>query len=102
GRVRARRLGADRGRHAVAHRAEATRGDEAARRVADQVLHRPHLVLADACRPDHVVAPRGEVAERLEDALRLQLAAVPVAERELVAPRLQLAETPCRVALWLP
>ena len=59
-RVRPRRLRADRGRHAVAHRPEAARGDERARPVAEQVLHRPHLVLADAGRPDDVVALGGE------------------------------------------
>src|ERR671936_295620 len=48
GRVRARGLGADRGRDPVPHRAEAARGDERAGAVAEEVLHRPHLVLSDA------------------------------------------------------
>ena len=76
GRVRARGLRADGGRQAVAHRAEPARGDEAARAVAEQVLHRPHLVLADAGRPDHVVAPARLRLQLLEDALRLEQVAV--------------------------
>ena len=72
-RVRPGRLRADRGRHAVAHRAEAARGDERARLVADGVLHRPHLMLANAGRPDHVLRPLGgDVAQRLEHGLWLQ------------------------------
>ena len=70
-RLRARRLGADRGRDPVAHRPEPARGDEAPRPLREQVLHRPHLVLADAGRDDHVVAG-GERLQRLDDALRLQ------------------------------
>src|SRR5439155_1760269 len=50
-----RRLRSDRGRDAVAHRAQAAAGDERARPVAEEVLHRPHLMLADAGRPDDVV-----------------------------------------------
>ena len=65
-----------------------------ARLVALEVLHRPHLVLADAGRPDHVlVARRGEVAQRLDHRLRLEHAlglAVPV--RELRTPLLELAQ----------
>src|SRR5439155_11344319 len=72
-RIGARGLRADRGRKAVAHRAEPARGDERARLVADEVLHRPHLVLADAGRPDDVLgALRGEVAQALDDRLRLE------------------------------
>ena len=93
GRVRARGLRADGGRNPVAHRAEAARGDEAARAVAEQVLHRPHLVLADPGRPDHVVAPGRQRLQRLEHALRLQqVALLAVAERELLAPGGELGE----------
>ena len=90
--VRSRRLRADRGRDAVAHRPEPARGDERARPVAEQVLHRPHLVLADAGRPDHVVAAGGQLLQRLEHPLRLQLAAVAVAQRELLAPAFEPAQ----------
>ena len=72
GRIRARGLGADGGREAVPHRPEAAGGDEAARPVAEQVLHRPHLVLADTGRPDHVVPSARQRLQLLEDALRLQ------------------------------
>ena len=41
-------------------------------RSQSEVLHRPHLVLADAGRPDHVVAARRQPLERLEHALRLE------------------------------
>ena len=58
-----------------------------ARPVAEEVLHRPHLVLADAGRPDHVVAVGGQraAASRARPAASA-CAAVAVAERELVAP----------------
>ena len=53
--------------------------------LGEDVLHRPHLVLADARRDDHVVAG-GELLQRLDHLLRLEpLAARAVAERELVA-----------------
>ena len=94
GRVGAGRLRADRGRHAVAHRPEAARGDERARPIADEVLHRPHLVLADARRPHHVVAARSQVAEPLHHRLRLDAvgAAVRVPVREFGLPVVELAE----------
>ena len=58
-----------------------------------EVLHRPHLVLADAGRPDHVVAARGQVAQRLDHRLRLQhVGALRVAEREGRAPLRQLGQ----------
>ena len=76
GRLGPRRLRADRGGHAVAHRPEAARGDERPRAVAEQVLHRPHLVLADAGRPDDVVAAGRELLQRLEHELRLEQVAV--------------------------
>ena len=57
-RLRPRSLRADSGGHAVAHRAQSARGDERARAIAEQVLHRPHLVLADAGRPDDVARRR--------------------------------------------
>ena len=86
-RVRTRRLGADRRRQAVAHRAEAAGGNEGARPVAAQVLHRPHLVLADAGRPHDVVAARGQIVQRLEHELRLEHVSVAsVAKRVRVAP----------------
>ena len=57
-----------------------------------EVLHRPHLVLPDAGRDDHVGAG-GEALEPLEHALRLQPPAVlAVAERELLAPGADLVE----------
>src|SRR5439155_12062476 len=90
---RPRSLRADGGRKAVAHRPEPARRDEAARPVADEVLHRPHLVLADAGRPDDVVLVGGEVAERLERRLRLEHpVGLRVAERELGTPLLELAQ----------
>src|SRR6478672_146027 len=93
GRVGARRLRADRGRDAVAHRPQAARRDERARALALDVLHRPHLVLPDACRPDEVVAAGGHVAERLDRRLRLQDAGFArVAERERLAPGLDLPQ----------
>ena len=49
-----------------------------------QVLGRPHLVLADAGRPDHV-AVGGQVAQPLDHVLRLQRLRVAVAERVLAA-----------------
>ena len=56
-------------------------------------MHRPHLVLADPGRPDHVVAPARLRLQRLEHALRLQkVALVAVAERELLAPVGELGE----------
>src|SRR5204862_1082770 len=86
-RVGARGLRAERGRDAVAHRAEAAGGDERAWLVTLDVLHRPHLVLADAGRPDDVAATGGQLLERLEHALRLQQRTVlAVAEGELLAP----------------
>ena len=61
-------------------------------RLGDDVLHRPHLVLADAGRDDHVGAG-GEALQRLDDLLRLEpLVALAVAERELLAPRADLLE----------
>ena len=92
-RVGTRSLRADRCRDAVAHRPEPARRDERARPVADQVLHRPHLMLPDAGRPDHVVAVAGEVAQRLDDGLRLEHAVgTRVAVRETGTPILELAQ----------
>ena len=92
GRLRARGLRADRGGDPVAHRPEAARRDEAPRALAHDVLHRPHLMLADSGRDDHVLAGR-ERLERLDDLLRLEpLAAGAVAQRELLAPRADLLE----------
>ena len=85
-RLGSRRLRADRGRDPVAHRPEPARGDERARPLGEDVLHRPHLVLADAGRDDHVVAG-GQRLELSITRLRLeQSSLVAVAERELVAP----------------
>ena len=68
-----RGLRPDCGRNAVAHRPEAAGGDEGARLLALDVLHRPHLVLADTGRPDVVaLALRGQVAEPLDHRLRLE------------------------------
>ena len=93
GRVRACGLGPDRRGNAVAHRAEPSRGDERARAVAQQVLHRPHLVLADAGRPDDVVARGRQALQRLEHRLWLHLvAALAVAKRRILAPAAQLSE----------
>ena len=53
-------------------------------RSGEDVLHRPHLVLADARRDDHVV-PGDQLLELLHHPLRLEEVALPrVAERELV------------------
>src|SRR5436305_2081292 len=86
-RARPRRRRADRRREPVAHRPEPARRDERPRTLAMEVLHRPHLVLADAGRPDHVVATARQRLEGLHQALRLDQAVLaPVAERELFAP----------------
>ena len=62
----------------------------AAARLLDlQPLRRPHLVLADARRPDHVAVGE-QVAEALHHVLRLQRADPAVAERVLEAPLLDL------------
>ena len=96
-RLRPRGLRADRGRDPVAHRPEPARGDEVPRPLGEEVLHRPHLVLADPRREDDVVAG-GERLQGLHQLLRLEpLAARAVAERELVAPLLDLAAPRPRV-----
>ena len=86
GRVRPRRLRADRGRDAVAHRPEAARGDERARPVAAARYCIAHIW----CWPTPVVQttssrPAVSSLQRLEHRLRLQQLAVRsrVAEREL-------------------
>ncbi len=80
-------LGADRSRHAEAHRAETTGVDPGVRLVELPVLRRPHLVLADAADQDRALG--GVVAQLLEAVLRLQrlagLAGL-VGEGELLAP----------------
>ena len=82
-------LGADGGRHRVAHRAEPTGVDPRVRQLELPELARPHLVLADARDEDRVV--RGVLTQHLDAVLRLQRAAVllRVLERELLLPRSQ-------------
>ena len=87
-----RGLGADRGGDPVAHRPEPARGDEVPRPLGEEVLHRPHLVLADARREDDVVSG-GDCLQHLHQLLRLEeRAALRVAKGELVAPLLDLAD----------
>ena len=68
GRVRPADLGAHRGRHGVAHRAEAAGVEPGARLLVRDELRRPHLVLADAGDVERVRA--GDLAEPLDDVLR--------------------------------
>ena len=63
-------LGADRGRHREAHRAEPAGVDPRVGMVELPVLAGPHLVLADARHDDRVVGSR--VAQLLEHELRLE------------------------------
>ena len=85
--VRAADLGADRRRHAEAHRAQAAGVDPGVRLVEPPVLAAPHLVLADAADEDRALG--GVVAQLLQAELRLQRLArlaLLVGQRELLAP----------------
>ena len=65
-------LGAHRGRHAVAHGAEAAGVEPAAGQLPGQEVRGPHLVLAD---PGRVVGVRaGDLADPLDHVLRRQAA----------------------------
>ena len=57
-------LGADRGRHRVAHRAEPTGVDPRVRQLELPQLARPHLVLADTGHEDAVVGRVARAASR--------------------------------------
>ena len=91
GRLGPAELGAERGREAEAHRAEPARGDEAAAAVDVQPLRGPHLVLADARRPDRVAVGE-QVAQPLDHVLGLERAGAAVAVRVLELPLLDLLE----------
>ncbi len=99
-RLRMTDLGADRGGHAEAHRAQTTGVDPGVRTVEPPVLRRPHLVLADAADEDRVL--RRAVAQRFQAELRLQRLtrfALLVGERELLAPSADAALPGRRVGL---
>ena len=69
-RIRVRRLHADGGRQAVAHRAETARRHPAVRLVEVEELRRPHLVLADFGGDVDVLVLR-QLVETLDRVLRL-------------------------------